>query len=169
MLATIIMVFISICPAIASSSSDSLTYRILFQVNSSTVQADLADNAAVLSDCISTYNELAQDKDVSDIHLVIRGNASVEGDTTKSMTLAGRRAMALYSYFASKCSIADSSIIVLPVQSVIVEAEHMLSGYPDTIPGIDIAAIRRITRTAVRPSFPMTRNRERCCGSFTIL
>ncbi len=49
------------CPGLlASTITDSLRFRILFPINSATVQRGFEDNDAVLTDFINTYREIAR-------------------------------------------------------------------------------------------------------------
>lgn len=129
----------------ASTISDSLRFRILFPINSATVQRDFEDNDAILTDFINTYREIAQDRNVSDIRFTLSGSASLEGNTQKNQILAGRRAESIAAWLAGTCSVADSLITVLPGQSMRQEASALLSTFPASITGIDIAGIRRIS------------------------
>ena len=132
--------------ASASTVSDSLQFRVLFPINSSEVQTDILGNKAVLSEFISALNELKQDEQVTDIHLTIRGNASIDGDVDSNMILAKKRALSLSSLLVTGYSI-DGSLIEVQEQPLSVEAETILSGFPENLPGIDLPSIRKISRS----------------------
>lgn len=131
--------------AAASSISDTLQFRILFPVNSSTVQAELFDNARALSEFKESYDKLSQNDSVSISSLTICGSASVEGDRKKNKLLAQRRALAVCQYLQREYSIPDSTIKdVCAIPSETME-EYILSSLPETLTGIDLPSIRRIS------------------------
>lgn len=132
--------------ASASTVSDSLQFRVLFPINSSEVQTDILGNKAVLSEFISALNELKQDEQVTDIHLTIRGNASVDGNYASNVILARKRASALSSMLVTEYSI-DASLIEIEEQPLSVETEALLSKFPESLPGIDLPSIRKTSRS----------------------
>lgn len=104
-------------------------------------------NSAALSDLTGALNELRQDENVSDILLSVRGNASAEGNAYKNKLLAAKRAESLSRFLVSSCSVDGSLIRSLPEQPLSIETESLLSEFPDTLSGIDLPSIRRISRT----------------------
>lgn len=143
--AALVVFFVSELSVAASPVTDSLQFRILFPVNSSTVQTELFDNAAVLSEFLDAYNKLGQNESSSVTGLTVYGNASVEGNYENNKLLAQKRALAVYQYLRSEHSIPDSTIKDLFVIPSEFTAEYILSSFPETLPGIDLPAIRKIS------------------------
>lgn len=131
--------------ALASVVTDSVSFRVRFSVNSTAIQTELSDNATVLSSFISVYNDAMKDSLVSGIRLTVRGSASSEGVEGRNRILAHDRAQALSDFLVSIYSIPDSLISILPEKRL--SDEEVLSVFPDSVPGIDIVAIRRMNKS----------------------
>ncbi|MCQ2184520.1 MAG: hypothetical protein MJY62_03815, partial [Bacteroidales bacterium] len=129
----------------ASSKSDSLQFRVIFAVNSASIDTTLYDNAEIFSTLKDTLEVISGNHDVTGLEVTIRGNASPEGRPVKSMILAGKRAQSVADFLVDVCSIPDSLIQVLPEQPLHIEASALLESFTDTIPGILLDSIKTIT------------------------
>lgn len=143
-----VVLFFSGLSVSASTVSDSLRFRVIFLVNSSTVQTELFDNDVVLSDFAGNYNALVKDELVSDLHLTISGSASVEGHSFKNHILAGKRAQSLLQYLKEKYSIPDSAFEILTGAPAAFDMEAVFATFSKLRSDLDFAAIRRITETS---------------------
>lgn len=141
--------FSSVFSFSASVVADSICFRVLFPVDTASIQTEFFDNGELLKKFSTTFDKIIKDENVSDILITIRGNASSEGFANRNNALARNRALSLYDYLINTVLIPDSLIKVLPEQPLLVEAENVLATFPDTIDGIDINSIRRISRTTI--------------------
>jgi len=130
----------------AQTDGAQISSRVFFEPGSTTVKPELRNNQEIIASLLMTYNSLCYDKTVSGIRIVIRGNASVEGGYQYSMSLAERRGVALGEYLKSNYSIPDSIITYLPSLPVIYETEKALAEYSDSIPNVNVKAIKAIVR-----------------------
>lgn len=139
--------FSSVFSFSASVVADSICFRVLFPVDTASIQTEFFDNGELLKKFSTTFDKIIKDENVSDILITICGNASSEGYANRNRVLARNRALSLYNYLTNTFSIPDSLIGVVSEQSLSIEAENVLATFPDTIAGIDIISIKRISRT----------------------
>lgn len=111
------------------------------------MQKDFSNNEEVLATFAKSYDDIRRDGSISSISMVIRGSASIEGNSIKSLSLAGGRARALADYLVAAYSVPDSIIRVEQESFLAVEAESVLATYPDSLPGLNLGAIRKIAHS----------------------
>lgn len=131
----------------APKENHKVSQRIFFSVNSTVVNPNHLRNKGKLSEFTKMLSALNTDESVSDLHISIRGNSSVEGPEEINEKYAETRARAAAQYISTVCGIDSSIINFLPLPPAKYEANKALSQFKDPVPGVDLEGIKKAVNT----------------------
>lgn len=118
---------------LCASDNDTTSFRITFEVSSTTILVDKFDNASQLEAIKSLWEELSKEGVCCYINIGVRGNASLEGLEDFSYRLARSRGVETKYYLSTTLSIPDSLISIYPSRHMLVGARERIDTLSSSI------------------------------------